>query len=430
MAESLPNNLEAERSILGSVLVHNEAFKVASQFVQAGDFYRDAHRVIWSAMSSLAERGCAIDFIILKDELSAAGKLDAIGGPAYVASLADGMPRAANVEYYARIVKEKARLRRLIEIADKLSSRAYEEDGAAAIAADVRGMLAPVAHSTSSSVIPADEAVAAYVKGLDEGDLGPPIFTGLIDLDALLGGFRKGELIVVAARPGVGKTSFMLGISEFAARHGHRVCDFSLEMTARDIAARLLSMRSGVSHKKIEDRSASAEEYAAVAEAMNNGTPGLMLEERAKTVGEVRGHCERLLERGPLSLVCVDYMQRLAPDRHRESDEGEMKLVSAALAALAKELDVCVVALSQLNRAPEGRRDKRPSPADLRGSGAIEQDAHRILLLFREELYAPKPENDGVAECIVAKNRNGPLGVVRLAFRKDLSRFGSLSSQG
>lgn len=423
-----PHSLEAERAALGATLVSPAALDILESMLRPEDFYRHAHLLIYGALRRLASRATAADALTLTEELRTTGELDAVGGPAYVSSLVDGMPRSANVEHYAAIVREKAQLRNLIALATALASEAYAQDQPAGRLIDRgAGRLLSLATPTGSGVQTAAEIVGSYTAALDAGEIGEPVPTGYADLDHLLIGLRPCELVIVAARPSVGKTSFALRLADQVARSQKPVLFFTLEDGFHAVAARLLAWRSGVTAIALERGQATTEQYASIADAAVGfaGLP-LYVECSAQTVAEVGAWCRRMADR-QLSCVIVDYIQLLLPDRSRESQEAEVAGISRALKRLAKELAVPVVALSQLNRAPDGRADKRPHMSDLRGSGALEQDCNVAILLFREELHRPRPENAGIAEVIVAKNRAGPTGVVRLMFDKELALFRDLA---
>lgn len=424
----LPHSIDAERATLGSVLIAPARWYVAASAVSSDDFFRHAHGLIFDALLALAQEGVPPDLIPLTDRLRTSGKLEDVGGQAYLASLIDGVPTSTNVEHYAAIVREKARLRRMIEVAQTLESRAYAGDEPAAVLTDgaIRELSLTV-DVGGGGLVSATEAIDEYVRDLEAGTLGTPVPSGFLDLDAMTGGFRPANLVIVAGRPSTGKTAWALCAADHMSAKDHRAVFFSLEMSQRELAARLLAIRSGVPTSRLERYETTDAEYRAVSEALGYQT-SLHIESSARTLTEIGAWCRRAQAAGGLSCAVVDYLQLMIPERHRDSEESEISAISRGLKRIAKDLGIVVVALSQLNRAPEARRDKRPQMSDLRGSGAMEQDCDVGVLLFRPEMHAPKPENAGIAEVIVAKQRNGPTGVVRLQFEKEVACFRNLES--
>ncbi len=414
------------------MLVSTQAWARVASHVTAEDFFRVAHGMIFRAMQALISRGAAIDFVTLRDQLQRDGVLDDAGGPAYLAQLADGVPRSTNIEHYAEIVQEKARLRRLLVIGEDLARRAGDGAMPAAQVADAAiRRLSSAIGVERSGMVDATKAVRDYYSALQAGTLGEPLPTGYLDLDELMGGFRPEDLVVVAARPSVGKTSFALGFARAMARKNVMVPFFTLEMGIPAIAERLLSWEAGVPVMTAVRGTATLEQYSSLSEAaFGYDVPQLKLQPLASTLTEIDAWCRRLQGDSPIGCVVIDYLQLLSPDARASSQEAEVAAISRGLKRLGRDLKVPVVALSQLSRAPEARQDKRPHLSDLRGSGALEQDADIVLILFRPELHARTPENDGIAEVIVAKHRNGPTGVVRLAFNKTLAQFTNLAPQG
>lgn len=425
----LPHSLEAEVAILGAALVDVGAWPLVRSLLNGADFFRQAHRLLFVAMGRLADQGVAIDLLTLVEDLRRRGDLDEVGGPAYIASLVDGMPHSSNVEHYAIIVREKARLRALIHEAAALTAGAYEAaESADALLDRAVGRLLGQAMAGRDGATRAGLAVQQYAQALASDTVAEPIRTGYADLDDLSGGFRPGELVVVAARPGVGKSSWALGAAVHMARAGCPVLFATLETTVPFLAARLMAWESGVPVATIEGRAATDAQYAAVGESLGrlDGVP-LVFAESARMPSQVTALARRMRQDAGLGCVVVDYLQLLVSGERQSSLEAETAALSRALKRLATDLRVVVIALSQLSRAPEARRDKRPYLSDLRGSGALEQDADVVILLFRPELYKRTAENDGLAEVIVAKHKTGPTGVVRLRFDRELARFSNLT---
>ena len=424
----LPHNLEVEQAVLGAILLNGEAWATVAAILSPADFYRDAHRRIFEALSRMAAAGKAIDLITLAEALRASGDLDAVGGKSYLTSLVDGMPRAANVAAYAAIVRDKARLRSTVFVADKLMSEAYDvsAEPGAVLEDGVRHLLA-LSSASATEAVKASKAVHGYMEALDTGALTAAVLTGYADLDKMLGGFRPGQLVVLAARTSVGKTSLALGIASAAARRGEAAAYLSLaDMSVTDLAAQLLSWRSCVPAEKLRRNTATAEEYARVSEAWAalEDWP-LYLIDSARTLTQVAAWAIRMKAEHGAQLVVVDYLQQLEGTA-AASREREVALVSRALKRLAMSQQVVVLALAQISRASESRTDKRPRLSDLRESGAIEQDTDVALLLYRDEMYRKKDGNEGIAEVIVAKNRTGPTGMERLYFDRNLARFSNL----
>lgn len=420
----LPHSLDAEKAAIGAAMVSEQAWRELVGSVTPAEFYRAAHRTIMDAISAVFDRGAVADLVTVRDELQRRGALDECGGPAYLASLVDGVPRSSNAPHYGAIVREKARLRRAIEIASGMTSMCYEEAGDAASLVDgcVRSLLDAMPPSRGGTVT-AQQAMQDYVQTLDS----PPSFvpTGYADVDELIGGLVPGDLAIVAARPSVGKTSFALGAARHLALAGGTALFFSLEMSQQQVAAKVLAYGSHVSTSRMDMRAMKESDYPKIAAVLGNDEHArLVIDDQARTLTEIAAVCDREASvRGQLSAVFVDYLQLMTTAGRVESRHVEVAAFSRGLKRLARDLKAPVVALSQLSRAPEARADKRPHMADLRESGSLEQDADLILLLFREEMHRPSAEVEGIAEAIVAKNRTGPVGVVRLVFLKELSMF-------
>lgn len=432
---ALPHSLDAERAVLGAVLVNPELWPIAASMLGRADFYRDAHARIFDAMTSLATRSVPADITLLKEELMTAGVLDTIGGMLYLSSLVDGVPRSTNVEHYAAVVRDKARLRRVVQCGSDISASAFDGADAATVVDAALRRLFDVVEEPTGGLRPAHQVVTEYASALASGTLGDRAATGFHDLDPLLGGgFRPGDLVIVAARPSVGKTALALNVGDQMSMAGLRTTMFSLEMSEQSLAGRLVASRSRVSSIKLERGEATADEYAragqAVAEIQQAALP-LVFETSSRTVAQIDAWCRRAKhEFGTMHVAIVDYLQLLKSEGRHHSDEAEVAAISHGLKRIAKDQNIIVVALSQLSRAPEARRDKRPTLADLRGSGAIEQDCDVALLLYRPEMHTNNADEEGIAEVIVAKQRNGPTGVVRLAYIKDYTKFESLAHHG
>ena len=433
---SLPHNLEAERCVLGSILINNSAFNVAAELVKADDFYRDAHRRVFNKIIGLSERGQAIDLVTLREELDRAGDLEKIGGPAYISALADGVPRSTNVAHYAQIVKEKATLRNLIHSANKIVATAYSAEDEADDVLDraQREIFAIAEDRIHSGFVSMEELVKdgfetveriQAQKGLVNG-----VPTGFADIDRMTAGLQPADLVIVAARPSMGKTAFALNMGLHVGTAGERTAGiFSLEMAKEQIFMRMLTAEADVDAHRLRTGMLSETDWSSLSEALGRLGQARIFIDDTPAIGvlEMRAKSRLLKETHGLDLVIVDYIQLMQGRGRFENRTQELASISRSLKGLAKELNVPVVALSQLSRAPESRADRRPQLSDLRESGALEQDADVVMFIFREEMYDEKPENSGVAEIIIGKQRNGPTGTVRLAFLKQYTRFANLS---
>ena len=438
---TLPHNLEAEKSVLGAILIHNDAFNAAAEVIDSRDFFRDAHRRIFDRMIALSERGDAIDFVTLKEELSRGGDLDEVGGPAYIASLADGVPRSANVEYYAKIVKEKSTLRSLIHSANKILADAYDAeeepdlllDGAEraifAIAEDrIRAGFVPLRDLVQTSFATIEKL--QQHKGMVTG-----VPTGFVDLDEMTSGLQPSDLILVAARPSMGKTSFVLNIAQHVGTSTDMTVGFfSLEMSKEQLFIRMLTSEARIDAHRFRTGYLNEKDYGRLSHALGTLAEARVYIDDTASIGilEMRAKARRLKAEHGLHLLIIDYIQLMQGRGRFESRQTEIASISRSLKGLAKELGVPIVALSQLSRAPETRSDHRPQLSDLRESGALEQDADVVMFIFREEQYRdadgnPNQEAEGTAEIIIGKQRNGPVGTAKLAFIKEHTRFENLA---
>lgn len=432
-----PQHLEAEQGVLGSVLLDNEVMHDVVGFLRAEDFYRDAHQIVFSALRDLYDQGKGIDAVILADELKRRDQFQRIGGDDALAEIVESVPHAANGKYYAEIVKEKAIQRRLIDSATEILRDGYSNQFTAkellesaerkvfAIAQDqIRGATLEL----KDVVLQAMDriAVRAETKHAVTG-----VGSGLMDLDDLVGGFHAGQLIILAARPSMGKTAMALNICDHAALELKTPVLFSsLEMGAMEIAERLLCARSRVDgHKLRTGIGLGNREMTQLGKAYNELVSGQFFidDTPARNMLQITATTRRLCLRQKLGMIVVDYIQLIDSEDSRDSRQEQIAKISRRLKTLARELSLPVMALSQLNRAVESREDRRPRMADLRESGAIEQDADVVLLLHRPEYY-DATDQPGVAELIVAKNRNGPTGSVKLTFEKNLTRFANLAN--
>ena len=433
---TLPHNLEAERCVLGAVLIQNDAFNQAAELIDADDFYRDAHRRVFDKMVDLNERGEAIDLVTLKDELERSGDLEGVGGPAYIAGLVDGVPRSTHVEYYAHIVKEKSTRRKIISAANTIIETAYSGEGGADTVLDraEQAIFRIADDSVHTGFVPLHDLVAASHTSIDAMQVGGGVVTGVpsgfVDLDKLTRGFQPADLVLVAARPSMGKTALVLNIAQHLGVSTEMTIGvFSLEMSKEQLFMRMLTTEAGVDSHKFRGGFLGQRDYDALASALTRLDGAKVFIDDSASIGvlEMRAKARRLKAEHGLHLVVIDYLQLMTGRGRFDNRTQELASISRSLKGLAKDLDVPVVALSQLSRAPESRADRRPQLSDLRESGALEQDADLVLFIFREEQYDPSPENENLAEIIIGKQRNGPTGVVRLAFLKQCTKFASLA---
>ena len=433
---TLPHNLEAERSVLGAIIVHNDAFNVAAELIDSKDFFRDAHGHVFDTMVGLNERGQAIDLVTLKDELIRSGHLEKVGGAAYIAALADGVPRSTNVEHYARIVKERATLRNLIGSANRIVGMAYkaEQDADTLLAQAEQEIFAIAEDRIHTGFVPLKDLVAdgftTIEKLQEQKGLVTGVPSGFSDIDKLTSGFQSADLVLVAGRPSMGKTSFVLNIAQYVGLKTDRsVGFFSLEMSKEQLFIRMLTAEAEIDAQRFRGGYLTEQDYGKISTVLGRLSEAKVFIDDSFGMGvlEMRAKARRLKAEHGLDLLVVDYLQLMQGRGRFDNRTQELAAISRSLKALAKELDVPVIALSQLSRAPESRSDRRPQLSELRESGALEQDADLVMFIFREEHYDPTPENENLAELIIGKQRNGPTGTVKLAFIKQHTRFKNLS---
>ena len=431
----LPHNLEAERSVLGAILIRNEALNHAAELIDSRDFFREAHRIIFDKMVLLSERGQAIDLVTLKDELARSSQLDAVGGPAYVASLVDGVPRSTNVEHYARIIKEKSTLRSLIFAASRILTNAYEAELEPDLLLDEseRAIFEIADNRVRAGFVPlrdlVHESFDTIEKLQEHKGLVTGVPTGFVDLDERTSGLQPSDLIIVAARPSMGKTSFTLNVAQHVGTKTEMTVGFfSLEMSKEQLFMRLLTSEARIDAHRFRGGFLSEKDYGRLSLALGTLAESRVFVDDSASIGvlEMRAKARRLKAEHGLHLLVVDYIQLMQGRGRFDNRQQELAAISRSLKGLAKELHVPIVALSQLSRAPDARADHRPQLSDLRESGALEQDADLVLFIYREDQYERKEETEGVAEIIIGKQRNGPTGTVKLAFIKEFTRFENL----
>jgi replicative DNA helicase len=433
LEKPLPNNLDAERSVLGAILLDNNALNTAIENLRPEDFFLDQHRRVFTQMIALGEVQQAIDLVTLTEELHRKGDLEASGGAPYLASLADGMPKVSNVEHYARIVKEKAMLRNLIHATHNIQQRAFEgEDGADTILDNAESSIFALAEDrVKVGLVPIKEVVRDSFERLErifkEGKSITGISTGYGELDKLLSGLQMSELLILAARPSQGKTALALNLAEnIAIRGGEPVAIFSLEMSKESLLQRLVASVAQIDAHKFRTGHLSREDWRLMTEALGqiSGAPLWIDDAGSISVMEIGAKARRLMKEKGLKLLIVDYLQLITARGRFSSRQEEVSSISRSLKGLAKELKIPVLVLSQLTRAPE-REERGPQLSDLRESGAIEQDADVVMFIYRPNWGKMdlSPEERDQAEIIIAKQRNGPTDKVRFVFKSRQTRF-------
>ncbi|MGD8625865.1 MAG: replicative DNA helicase [Anaerolineae bacterium] len=427
-----PQNIEAEEAILGALLIDPDAIIRVATILKPEDFYREKHGWIYDTALSLHERREPIDFLTVCDELDHREQLDEVGGPAFITTLINAVPTSVHAEHYARIVERTATRRRLLDAAGQIAVLAYQEaDDVDEVVDRSEQILFGVSERRiSRELVPIRHVLSEYYDRIEyltrhRGEMiGIP--TGFTDIDRLLGGLQRSDMVILAARPSVGKTSLALGFAHNAAkRFGQRVAFFSLEMSNEQVVQRLISAETGINAQRLRRGEIEQDEWSRFIKATNDlaethffidDTPGA-------SALELRSKARRLHAEVGIDLVVVDYLQLMRGDFRSENRVQEISSISRALKALARELNVPVLALSQLSRGVESRTDKRPILSDLRESGALEQDADVVMFIYRDELYNENTERKNLADIIVAKHRNGPTGTVTLYFKKELAQF-------
>jgi replicative DNA helicase len=417
------------------VLFDTHALDRVIEVLSVDDFYRASHRKIFRAMLALSEKGEPIDLITLSDLLKSRGELQDIGGATYLAELADKVPSAANISHYARIVREKAVLRSLINVCNEITSRCYNGqediepflDEAERLIFDVSEKRVRPSFFKMGDLIM--DTIKTVERLFERKELVTGVPTGFLDLDRLTAGLQPSDLIIVAARPSMGKTAMVLNIAQYVALHANTaVAIFSLEMSKEQLVLRMLCSEARVDNAKVRTGYLGERDFPRLAMAAGRlaEAPIYIDDTPAQNVLELRAKARRLKREANIGLVIIDYLQLMRGLTAQENRTQELSEISRSLKSLAKELNIPVIALSQLNRQVEQRADRRPMMADIRESGAIEQDADVIMFIYRDEVYKPDSQDEGVAEVIIGKQRNGPTGTVRLSFRREYTRFDNL----
>ncbi|HUY44815.1 MAG TPA: replicative DNA helicase [Streptosporangiaceae bacterium] len=427
-----PHDVAAEQCVLGGMLLSKDAISDVMETIRPDDHYRPAHQIVHEAILELYGRGEPADPVTVSDLLNKRGELARVGGPTYLHTLIASVPTAANAGYYARIVRERAILRRLVEVGTRIVQLGYSGDGEAdelvdRAQAEVYGV---TERRVSEDYLALSEIMPGALDELEaiEGHSGTMtgVPTGFADLDALTNGLHAGQMVVIAARPAIGKSTLALDLARSAAiKHSLPTVIFSLEMSRNEITMRLLSAESRVSLHSMRTGQMGEEDWTRLARRMSEvvDAPLYIDDSPNMSMMEIRAKCRRLKQRQGLKLVIIDYLQLMSSPKRVENRQQEVSEMSRSLKLLAKEIGVPVIAISQLNRGPEQRNDKKPLLSDLRESGSIEQDSDVVILLHREDAYERESPRAGEADLIVAKHRNGPTATVTVAFQGHYSRF-------
>lgn len=431
-----PQNLEAEQAVLGAILLDGQVLPAVMEHLNPEDFYKVGHQKIFAAIASLAEDNEPVDLVTLTSRLQDKGLLDEVGGVSYLADLANSVPTAANADFYAQVVAEKSLLRRLIRTATQIASTGYSggEDVGELIDEAERRIMEISGRRTAKGFVSIREVLMDVFERVEflynhkGGTTGIP--SGFPDLDKMTSGFQKSDLIIVAARPSVGKTAFALNVAQnVSVRAKETVAIFSLEMAASQLVQRLLCAEANVDAGRMRTGKLEADDWEKLTMAISTLSEANFYIDDSPTitVSEIRAKCRRLKKEKGLGLVLIDYLQLIqGRSKNSENRQQEVSEISRTLKAIARELEVPVIALSQLSRSVEQRQDKRPLLSDLRESGSIEQDADIVAFLYRDDYYNQDSEKKNIIEIIVAKQRNGPVGTVELVFLKNYNKFVSL----
>ncbi|AKF93728.1 replicative DNA helicase [Brevibacillus laterosporus] len=430
-----PQNIEAEESVLGAIFLSKEALITAMELLRPEDFYKTSHQRIFNTMLALYERGEPVDLVTVTADLQDQKVLEETGGVVYLTSLASSVPTAANIEFYAKIVEEKSLLRRLIRTATKIANDGYSrEDEVGEIIADAEKYILEIAQNRNSGgFIPIRDALMETYERIEflsqrKGDI-TGIPSGYPDLDKMTAGFQRSDLIILAARPSVGKTAFALNVAQnVAARANETVAIFSLEMSASQLVQRMICAEGNLDASRMRSGGLEEDDWQKLTMAIGtlakapvyiDDTPGI-------TVQDIRAKCRRLQTEKGLGLILIDYLQLIQGRGKGDNRQQEVSEISRTLKGIARELNVPIIALSQLSRSVEQRQDKRPMMSDIRESGSIEQDADIVAFLYRDDYYDKETEAKNIIEIIIAKQRNGPTGTVELVFLKEFNKFVSL----
>jgi len=431
-----PHNLDAEQAVLAAMMLDKDAIYEIVPILKEKDFYKEAHGIIYRTIVDLAEQGEPVDLITITESLRKSGNLEKVGGVGYIAQVANAIGTSTGVTHYAELIKEKSLLRSLIKIATNLAARSYEDsEETEQILNDAERMILEISQGrVRGGLVPISEVIEGTIERLEILNNKKSEITGLTsgfrDLDKFTSGWQNSDLIIVAARPAMGKTSFCLNLAANAALLAKvPVAIFSLEMSREQLVQRMLSSAAMIDQQKLRTGRLLDKEWIALTSALGPlaEAPIYIDDTPAISVREIRAKTRRLKAEKGLGLVVIDYLQLMSTGRRVESRQQEISEISRSLKALARELDIPIIALSQLSRAVEQSQDKRPSLSHLRESGALEQDADIVMFIYRDEYYNPESEKKAIAEIIIAKHRNGPVGTVELTFLKEFTKFGDLA---
>ena len=435
----LPHSLEAEQSVIGSMIMDREAIVVASEMISGDDFYNKSYGVLFDSMVELNDQGQPVDVVTLQNRLKEKDVPPEVASLEFIRDLITAVPTSANIKYYATIVSEKAVLRKLIRLTEEIANNCYsEKDGLEVILEDTeKRVFDLVQRRNTGDFVPIREVVMNAMDKIEKASHSngnvTGIATGFIDLDYRTAGMQPSDLVLIAARPSMGKTAFVLNIAQYVAFHsGECVAIFSLEMSKEQLVNRLFAMESKVDSQHLRTGNLSDLEWEKLIESAGmigqskliiDDTPGI-------SIAEMRSKCRKFKLEMDLKMVIIDYLQLMSGSgRGNESRQQEISDISRSLKALARELQVPVIALSQLSRAVEQRPDHRPMLSDLRESGAIEQDADVVMFIYRDDYYNPDTEKKGIAEINIAKQRNGPIGTINLGWKPELTRFVNMAKE-
>ena len=433
---TLPQSIEAEQSVIGSMIIDRSAIAQAAEGLDEQDFYRDSHKVLFKSIIEMFKRDMAVDLVTVLENLKANDTLERAGGVTYVTEITSSVPTTANLGSYIQIVQEKSTLRRLIKASTSIIEESYNKQGDVENVLDsAEKRIFDIAEKrTTSDFEPLNQVLERGFIEIErlfnnKGEI-TGVSSGFLDLDSKTSGFQKGDMVLIAARPSMGKTTFALNIAEHAAlREGKSVVVFSLEMSKEQLAYKLLCSEANVDMLKLRTGALDDKDWENIARATGPLSKAkIYIDDTAGvSVMEMRSKCRRLKIEYGIDLIMIDYLQ-LMSGSSSESRQQEVSEISRSIKALAKEMECPVIALSQLSRAPEQRADHRPMLSDLRESGSIEQDADLVMFLYRDEYYNKETEEMNVGECIIAKQRNGPVGTVKLAWLGQFSKFGNLDT--
>lgn len=430
-----PNNMEAEQSVIGAMLLDKNAISEASEILRGDDFYKEAHKLIFESIMELYDKNEPVDLVTLVDNLRKKNILEAVGGITYISNLLESVPTTANIRYYAKIVEDKSTLRKLIKSSSETIDKCYTgaEDVSSILDKTEKDIFDISQKAVTHDIEPMSRILE---KGFDEIEklyqnkgaiTGVP--SGFPELDIKTSGFQKGDMILIAARPSMGKSAFAMNIAQYAAiRNNNSVAVFSLEMSKEQLAYRMLCSEANIDMLKLRTGNLDDDDWVRLAQCAGPlASAKIFLDDTpAISITEVRSKCRRLKIEYGLDLIIIDYLQLMQGRGKTENRQQEVSEISRSIKALAKEMDTPVIAISQLSRAPEARTDHRPMLSDLRESGSIEQDADLVSFLYRDDYYNKDTDKKNIAEVIIAKQRNGPTGTVELAFIGKYAKFGSL----